>query len=240
MKDITKISGIYKIVNRIDGKYYVGSSQDIGKRWKSHVNELKRNRHWNIHLQRSWNKYGNENFKFVICKECPVYRLFECEQEELNRITVETSYNINLSSFSPMRGKHHSKDSKLKLSISHKGKLRSEEHRLNLSKSLKGKYVGKLHPQFGKQLSLQHKLKISKSNSGKIRNPQSKILMSKAKSGSKHPNYNHTTYKFFNKTTNIIEKCTKHELEKKYNLVQSNVVRIITKERKSHRGWTVV
>jgi len=29
----TKISGIYKIVNKVNGKYYVGSSNDIERRW---------------------------------------------------------------------------------------------------------------------------------------------------------------------------------------------------------------
>jgi len=54
-KGITKISGIYKIINKIDGKYYVGSSQDINKRWNSHLNKLNKNNHINIHLQRKSN-----------------------------------------------------------------------------------------------------------------------------------------------------------------------------------------
>lgn len=32
--DITKISGIYKIINKINGKYYVGSSDNILGIWR--------------------------------------------------------------------------------------------------------------------------------------------------------------------------------------------------------------
>lgn len=56
LNDITrgKISGVYKIVNRVNGKYYVGSSNHILKRWTRHKNDLDNNKHRNIHLQRGW------------------------------------------------------------------------------------------------------------------------------------------------------------------------------------------
>ena len=60
------ISGIYKIVNKIDGKYYVGSSCDIHRRWKTHIYYLTRNRHINDYLQNAWNKYGNNSFELLI------------------------------------------------------------------------------------------------------------------------------------------------------------------------------
>ena len=44
-KNIGKISGIYKIINKIDGKYYVGSSKNINIgsdcRFKNHLRCLK-------------------------------------------------------------------------------------------------------------------------------------------------------------------------------------------------------
>ena len=52
-KNITKIkiSGIYKIINKTNGKYYVGSSVDVFRRWNSHLNHLIKNKHNNTHLQ---------------------------------------------------------------------------------------------------------------------------------------------------------------------------------------------
>src|SRR3989304_1436717 len=72
LKDITKgkkISGIYKIINKTNGKYYVGSSNDIIGRWFTHKSQLNRNNHCNPHLQRAWNKYGKDNFEFIIVEE---------------------------------------------------------------------------------------------------------------------------------------------------------------------------
>lgn len=60
--------GIYKIVNLINNKIYIGQSRDIDKRWKMHIYELNHNIHVNPHLQGSWNKYGEKNFAFeIIC-----------------------------------------------------------------------------------------------------------------------------------------------------------------------------
>lgn len=61
--------GIYRIVNKVNNKIYVGSSTNIYERWKVHKNDLKENRHQNSHLQRAWNKYGEKNFKFEILEE---------------------------------------------------------------------------------------------------------------------------------------------------------------------------
>lgn len=64
------ISGVYKITNKINNKFYIGSSNDIiNTRWKWHKSCLKNNTHTNIHLQRAYNKYGNENFIYEIIEE---------------------------------------------------------------------------------------------------------------------------------------------------------------------------
>ena len=71
MKKLTVISGIYKIVNLVNGNVYIGESYHCIQRRHQHLRELKKNRHSNTHLQRAWNKYGEENFKFVIIETCP-------------------------------------------------------------------------------------------------------------------------------------------------------------------------
>lgn len=59
-------SGVYKIVNIVNGKFYVGSSININKRWGEHKRSLRKNCHNNDFLQKSWNKHGEINFKFEI------------------------------------------------------------------------------------------------------------------------------------------------------------------------------
>ena len=77
-------SGIYKIVNKLDGKYYVGSTKDFDTRWKEHIYDLDRNIHHNNHLQNAWNKYGEQNFIFEVVEECEIEKLFETEQKYID------------------------------------------------------------------------------------------------------------------------------------------------------------
>ncbi len=56
---------IYKIVNKTNRKYYVGSSHIPNRRWKQHKYTLTKNIHKNDYLQHSWNKH-NGNFEFII------------------------------------------------------------------------------------------------------------------------------------------------------------------------------
>jgi len=87
--------GIYKIINKINGKYYVGSSKHISTRWNCHKNLLNNSLHYNDFLQRSWNKYGNENFEFIVIKNCNESDLLLEEQMYLNecKINPKLSYN---------------------------------------------------------------------------------------------------------------------------------------------------
>ena len=64
-----KIKGIYCIQNTINGKRYIGSSNNIKERFSQHKNELNKNKHTNSLLQRAWNKYGSENFIFSIIED---------------------------------------------------------------------------------------------------------------------------------------------------------------------------
>ena len=73
------ICGIYGIKNCLNGKMYVGQAINIYKRWKDHIDDLDENKHYNVHLQRSWNLYGKQNFQFLILEECSAEKLNEKE-----------------------------------------------------------------------------------------------------------------------------------------------------------------
>lgn len=77
-------TGIYEIVNTVNGKRYVGSSVNIPSRWKSHLRELRRGTHHAKHLQHSFNIYGEEKFILVIIRYCERDDLLYYEQEELD------------------------------------------------------------------------------------------------------------------------------------------------------------
>jgi group I intron endonuclease len=61
--------GIYKILNKINNKVYVGESLDIERRWDEHKEDLNNNKHHSKKLQLAWNKYGEESFEFLIEKD---------------------------------------------------------------------------------------------------------------------------------------------------------------------------
>ena len=104
--DTTKISGIYKIINKVNGKYYVGSSMNInGKngRWAEHKRLLSKNKHHNEHLQNAWNKYGQSNFTFLIIELLPPTIILEREQKYLDIAKQESDkcYNLSFTSERP-------------------------------------------------------------------------------------------------------------------------------------------
>lgn len=58
---------IYQIRNLVNGKVYIGSTDRTFERRRiEHVTELRGGYHDNKYLQKSWNKYGEENFIFSV------------------------------------------------------------------------------------------------------------------------------------------------------------------------------
>jgi len=55
---------VYSITNSINGKMYVGSTCNLRSRFLRHMNELRRNTHHNLFLQRDFNEYGESSFLF--------------------------------------------------------------------------------------------------------------------------------------------------------------------------------
>lgn len=83
-------SGIYEIVNLVNGKRYVGSAVSFKKRWTYHRRDLRGGRHHSRHLQHSWRKYGEQSFEFRIIETVDDPRqLIEREQHYINALAPE-------------------------------------------------------------------------------------------------------------------------------------------------------
>jgi group I intron endonuclease len=61
--------GVYRITNIVNSKFYIGSTNNLKRRYHCHRCSLKGNYHTNEYLQNSFNKYGEESFIFEIL-EC--------------------------------------------------------------------------------------------------------------------------------------------------------------------------
>lgn len=88
---------IYFIINKVNGKRYVGQTTNFSRRKQNHISDLKCQRHDNIKLQNAWNKYGEENFYFEKIKYDNLTSE-ELNEEEIRFIekynSREEGYNI--------------------------------------------------------------------------------------------------------------------------------------------------
>ncbi len=88
--------GIYRIVNKRNGKCYYGSSANVEKRFSLHLKTLRNGTHHNTHLQRAWIQYGEDAFVFEMVEECSTDQLLMVEQTYLD--SNAGGYNIGKKS----------------------------------------------------------------------------------------------------------------------------------------------
>lgn len=77
-------AGIYKILHKASGRFYIGSASSIKHRTLTHRWHLRRKSHPNKFLQHAWNKYGEDNFEFSTILICSKENLIMYEQKILD------------------------------------------------------------------------------------------------------------------------------------------------------------
>lgn len=97
-----QLVGVYQIKNLVNNKIYIGSTkQSFRVRLNHHLQALRNNKHKNKHLQRAWNKYGEDNFEFSILTICNKKDTYFYEQQFLDNRNLKMSYNINPNATGP-------------------------------------------------------------------------------------------------------------------------------------------
>lgn len=139
--------GIYGIRNNVNENIYIGKTgMSFGDRWDSHRALLRGNKHFNQHLQRAWNKYGEENFEFIIIEDC---NIDELDEKEKYYITLYREQNLSYNfadggEGGSFLGKHLSEDTKRKIGDKNRihmtGRRHSEETKKKMSQSQKERY----------------------------------------------------------------------------------------------------
>lgn len=222
---------IYLRTNLVNGKQYVGQAKDFKRRerrWNSDVYQYA-----GKYINAARRKYGIENFSTDILEECDTqkkanelekyyiielntkapdgynltdggegvsgYKFTKEEREKLSKSHI----GLQAGEKHPLWGKHHTDETKRKLSEVHKGKPLSGEH--------KRKLLALNASRKGKPLSEEHKRKISEAHKGKKGHKLSEETKRKIgeanKISMKGKKPSEATMKGF------LEKCTKHVVQ---------------------------
>ena len=166
---ITKRSGIYRFINFINGKMYIGSAINLRNRHKDHLVYLRIGKHSNRYFQNAFNKYGKENFIFHILEYVELKEnLLVREQYWMDRFKSyyrENGYNISPTAASPL-GVKHDEEFRRKVGLRFKNIIRTKEWGDNISKGLTGMKatsIAKINISqalTGRKLSEEHTEKI--------------------------------------------------------------------------------
>lgn len=151
------IGGIYRILNKINGGFYIGSAICFVDRKRDHFRDLEKNKHYNLHLQRAYNKYGADAFVFEILEsyESPTTQeLHDWEQWYLDNVLH--TYNILKKAKGIHKGHKASEETKRRMS-EWWNKPENKEQVENIRKSR----LGKLNNFFGKHHSNDTRKKLS-------------------------------------------------------------------------------
>ena len=178
------MQGIYAIRNKKNNKQYVGSALNIEARWKRHLLQLKKKNHHSVYLLRAWEKYGPNEFEFVILEEV---------QNKEDIITREqwwidnskSKYNMSPTAGSSLGIKRRPETLK-RLSESRKGKKQTpewiankvaaqsgdnhwtrkkkftDEAKKRMSDAQKRLHLSGFHPRSGKTHNAETKLKLAR------------------------------------------------------------------------------
>lgn len=160
---------VYKITNLVNGKLYIGKTNNINNRWNSHCSEanLCRKRY---PLYLAMKKYGVENFKIEMLEtleneeKCFQRETYWIEFFKTNIVKYGHDFGYNLSdggegpsghkdtpeqkkrksirqtgNNNNFYGKTHSKESRKRISDARKGKSISDDAKKKISEKLRGK-----------------------------------------------------------------------------------------------------
>lgn len=163
---MSKTFFLYKITNVVDGKAYVGTTDNIKRRWGQHKLPSSRC----LYVRNAIQKHGVNNFTFETLEVCVSKESasnFEIAAIKGFNTRAPNGYNLSEGGEGSV-GYAHSKETKQRMSEKNRG-----QHNHN----------------FGKHLSEETKQRIGRANRGKQRTKEARRKMSEAKKGSKNPSF---------------------------------------------------
>jgi group I intron endonuclease len=228
---------IYKFTNLMNGKCYIGKTNNIKRRIKRHLNDIKSSK---TYFHKALLKYGIDNFHINIVCICDDFnQLNEMEFHYIKQYKsrqYENGYNLTDGGEGSI-GYIPTNETRQKISKSLKNRKFTKEWKQKISESKKRNYVKTEHPNYGKKLSIEVRQKISKSHKGKKVSTATKKKISEWNRSNKNKNRN----------TYIITKPDGTEIQTKFlsdfckenDLVYSCMTKVCRGERKHHKGYII-
>lgn len=151
--------GVYRITDQVSGKFYIGSSTNVAKRWDQHRLRMQRGTHANPILQAIW-RAGPDRLRIETLCECgPVKaEILAAEQQALDAAGVGRNplcMNVLTVAGSHL-GRKRTEATRQALSLANRGKKHTDEAKAKMRAA-----------KLGRKLTEEHKRKVGDANLGK-------------------------------------------------------------------------
>ena len=159
-KDQKDKTGVYCLINLINGNIYIGSSVNLAVRMNNYLSTtfLKNRKNSNMPIIKALLKYGQENFAVLIVEYVKIENLSARETYYITHLLPY--YNVLKQGYSSI-GYKHTEETKKLLSELAKNRTHSDKTKTLISKAL----VGENNPFYNKNHSMDTKLRMIEVNS---------------------------------------------------------------------------
>jgi group I intron endonuclease len=160
LKDQKNKSGVYCLVNKINGYTYVGSSINLASRMKNYLNNifLKSKQNSNMPIVKALLKYDQSNFSLLILEYVEPESL--TTRETFYITSLIPYYNVLKQGYSSL-GYKHTEETRQLLSELAKNRTHSDKTKELIAKAL----VGDNNPFYNKTHSIESKLRMIEAKS---------------------------------------------------------------------------
>jgi len=160
LKEQKDKSGVYCLVNKINGHTYIGSSINLASRMKNYLNNtfLKNKNNNNMPITKALLKYDQSNFSVLIMEY--VEAEFLTIRETFYIVTFVPYYNVLKQGYSSL-GYKHTEETKKLLSELRTNKVHSEKTKSLILRAL----IGENNPFYNKSHSVESKVRMIEANS---------------------------------------------------------------------------
>jgi group I intron endonuclease len=160
LKEQKDKSGVYCLINQINGNAYVGSSMNLASRMRNYLNTtfLKSKQNINMPIVKALLKYNQESFTLLILEYVQPNSLTRRETYYITYIMPY--YNVLKQGYSSL-GYKHTKETKELLSELAKNRIHSDETKGLIARAL----TGENNPFYNKSHSIESKIRIIEAKS---------------------------------------------------------------------------